>query len=265
MLNKKVDIDNSQKNDNENILDEQKSDINTNNNFKETANYIGETFDESEENIVEDNDEDTSVSIITKILRHFGAFFIAGFFFMIFVIILIFASNSLAGNLITTRGVVVVPDLQGSEIINATRILNTLSLKMEVIESEYSELSEGLIISQIPSKGREIYKNRTVQVVTSRGQKIITMPLLRGTSFHDINDILRTHELKLGSVVQHYSTEIPAGFIINSTPSPGEDIMAGKEVNIILSIGRDPLDPLPVNEDIPPLPFFNEFFEENIF
>ena len=199
-------------------------------------------------------------------LRHLAAFFIASFAFVIFVIVFIFSSNTLMTYIVSSRGVVVVPDLTGTDVETATSYLSHIDLKIEVIDSEYHEFSEGLIVAQLPSIGRQIYKNRTIQVITSRGSKIIVMPELRGVSFQSVNEILRSYELRLGNVSQHYSNDVPAGSIIGTVPSSGTDTMAGIEVNVILSIGRDPLDPIRVEP--PPQfqhPLFDELFEESIF
>ena len=180
-------------------------------------------------------------------LKHLMAILIAGFSFIVFIIIFIFISNSLIASMITSRGVATVPDLLGLNMNYATRLLENQHLSIEVIDTEYSEFSEGLIISQIPSSGRQIYQNRTIQVITSRGAKIIDMPDLTGILFQNINEILRTYELRLGTITQHYSTEVQSGFIISTIPAPGQITMAGVEVNFIISIGRDPLD-VPVIE-----------------
>ena len=198
-------------------------------------------------------------------LRHLAAFFIAGFAFLIFVIMLVITANSIMANIVTSRSVVIVPELFGAKIEEANVILDRIALKIDIIDGEYHEFPEGLIISQIPSSGRQIYKNRTIQVITSRGPKNIIMPELRGISFQSLNEILRSHELRLGSVVQHYSNDVPAGYVTGTVPAFGESIMAGVEVNIILSIGRDPLDPLPIIEEPPPLFFYDELFDDFIF
>ena len=192
-------------------------------------------------------------------LKHIGAFLIASFAFFIFLVAFVFISNSVIASMITSRGVTVVPNILGYDISRATQILENIDLKIEFIDSEYSEYPEGHIITQIPSSGREIYKNRTIQVIISRGAKIIDMPNLTGISFQNINEVLRTYELRLGQVSQHYSTEVPSGFIINTIPEPGQITMAGIEVNFIISIGRDPLDALPIDDYIEDDLYFDYF------
>ncbi|MCL2062808.1 MAG: PASTA domain-containing protein [Candidatus Cloacimonetes bacterium] len=229
--------------------------------YKNTNNYEGETFEYDE------NDEEVKEAVWKRLLKHFGAIIISGILFMVFFVIFVLSSNSAFANFITSRGVVAVPNIQGAEINNARRVLESLSLKIDIMDTEFNELPEGYIINQIPASGREIYVNRTVQVITSRGQKLVTMPTLRGAPFHNINDVLRTHELRLGTVTRRYSNEVASGFIITTAPPSGESIMAGTEINIVLSIGRDPLDPLPMPIELepPPFHFFGDYIEESIF
>ena len=198
--------------------------------------------------------------------KHLSAFLIATLLFLVFMTCIIFIFNFVMGKIIVGRSEVVVPELAGVEVDIAKKYLESVSLKIEIIDSEYHEFTEGLIVAQSPSKGRQIYKNRTIQVITSRGPKIISMPNLKGVSYQSVGEILRSYELKLGSVVQHYSDDVPLGFIIGTTPVPGTDIMAGIEVNIVLSIGRDPLDPVPIeeNQSIPNL-FDESFFDRSVF
>ena len=194
--------------------------------------------------------------------RHIKAFILACFIFVAFLIGLFFLTNAVLPSIVHSHGIVAVPDLSRAEVNEARGLLHNLSLNLEISDYEHHEILEGRIISQTPSRGRQVYKNRTVQVIVSRGPKLIDVPSLAGLSFHNVNDIFRMHELKIGNIIQHYSNDVPAGFIIDTTPSAGVSIMAGSAVNVIVSIGKDPLDVrTPVEENL--FDFF--FFDEDIF
>jgi len=197
-----------------------------------------------------------------RFLKHLGAIIIAGLIFLAILVILFFSSNTILTAIVHGYGIVEVPDISNLEVNHARGVLNDLSLNLEVNEIEHHELPEGRIISQMPSRGRQVYKNRTVQVNVSRGPKIITVPILTGMSFSNINEMMRMYELRVGNIVQHYSAEVAAGFIIESIPVAGTTIMAGSTVDIIISIGRDPLDVIDITVD--PLPMYY-FFDEEIF
>ena len=192
-------------------------------------------------------------------LRHINALMLASLVFGVFLVALFFLTNAVLPAIVHNYGIVVVPDLSRTEVNQARGMLHNLSLNLDVSDFEHHELPEGRIISQIPTQGRQVYKNRTIQVIVSRGPKLVTVPTLAGLSFHNVNDIFRTHELKVGNIVQHYSNDVPAGLIINTTPAAGVTIMAGSPVNLIISIGRDPLDARePVEDNLFDFFFFNE-------
>jgi len=201
-------------------------------------------------------------SLGLNILRHIGAIIIAGVIFLAILVALFFSSNTILTAIVHNYGVVEVPDISNIELNHARGILNDLSLKLEIAEFEHHELPEGRIISQIPSRGRKVYKNRTIQVNVSLGQKIIIVPVLTGLSFSNINEMMRMYELRVGNIVQHYSSDVATGFIIRTVPEAGTTIMAGSAVDVVVSIGRDPLDVVDIK--VEPLPEIY-FFDEEIF
>jgi serine/threonine-protein kinase len=199
-------------------------------------------------------------------LKHITAFIVASIIFIIFITIAVIFSNYLMGKIVAGRDTVKVPKLIGAEFQQARNYCKTLSLEMDIIDEEYSTYPKGYIISQTPSPQRTIFKNRTIQTVISKGPKKVNMPNLIGFYFDDVEVLLTSYELKIGEVTQHYSNEIPAGHVISTEPYPGADIIIGKTVNFVISIGPDPLD-LTEQENLEILPQKDslEYFEENIF
>lgn len=199
-------------------------------------------------------------------LKHIKAFLMAGFTLTLILIILTLSVNFAMSKVITGKGIVRVPNLIGMEFYNARQVCEKYSLLMDITGEEHHEFPKGFVISQSPSPDRSIYKHRIIEVTVSKGQKIVIVPNLAGFYFNDVEEILRTYELRLGDVSQHYSKEVPSGLVISSSPSPGTDVMAGKRINIVISIGPDPLE---TDEDISEtdeehLPS-DQTYEENIF
>ena len=182
------------------------------------------------------------MKIIKIILKHLGAISIAGFVIILLLIGLVLLGNSIMSKSIAKKDIVTIPDLSGLDLSEARIILNNLNLYLHVADYEYHDFDLGKIISQVPSKDRLIYINRTIEVIVSRGPKIVYVPPLSGISFDLVEEYLRSIELRLGNITQHYSNEMPAGYIIESDPPSGTSIMAGKEINIVISIGKDPID-----------------------
>jgi serine/threonine-protein kinase len=162
-------------------------------------------------------------------------------FFIVFIVIITLLGNLIMTQYVLSKTVVTVPDFVGTDVDNAKNLAEYLSLIVEVADYEYSDLPNGRIISQIPSKDRPIYKNRSISVIVSKGPKQITIPILTGFSYQNLDDVFRVYDIKLGEVKQHYSNVVPAGFVINTIPGHGTNIMAGRTVDVIISIGQDPL------------------------
>lgn len=198
-------------------------------------------------------------------LKHLKAFIIACILFIIFLISLGLISNIVMSKIVTGKGVVVIPNFTDMSIVKAKELANQSSLSLEITDFVHHEYSEGSVISQTPSQGRSVYKNRTIEVTVSKGPKLVTIPMLTGFTYQNIEEVLRMYELKLGEVVQHYSNDVPAGYIINTIPGNGNQIMAGKEINIILSIGQDPLEIQDIQEMQNNNDIEDDFFEEDIF
>lgn len=181
-------------------------------------------------------------TIVKGIFRHVLAMFYSFLIFIVFVISGFFLTNYVVGKIVLSKDVVEVPEFVGVDIDKAKEIAEYLSLQLEVADYEHSELPQGRIISQIPSQGRSVYKNRAISVIVSGGTKRVTIPVMTGFSSSNLHEIFRVYELRLGDIIQHYSNTVPNGYVINTVPSFGTVIMAGRPVDVIISIGRDPLE-----------------------
>jgi len=179
--------------------------------------------------------------IENRFLRHSLAFIYAVGFFLVFLVVGFFATDFLLSKIILGRGVVEVPQFIGTDISQAKELAKYLSIKIDVAEEEHHDLPQGRIISQIPSKGRQIYKDRSINVTVSKGPKLIEIPVMTGLSLQNVREMFALYDLKLGEVKQHYSDTVPAGYVINTAPAFGSSVSAGKSVDVILSIGVDPM------------------------
>jgi serine/threonine-protein kinase len=184
------------------------------------------------------------------IYRHLIAIVLAGVIFIILIVSLFFLSDSIMGKIIASKESVFVPEFTGNDFEKAQELARLLSLNLAVSNHEHSELPAGKIISQHPPVGRKIYKFRTVNVVVSSGQKMVTIPILTGQSFSRIDEILRIYELRLGDSPKRYSDEIASGFIIETIPRFGTSVMAGTPISVVVSIGRDPLNIPPPDPEV---------------
>ncbi|MCL1827368.1 MAG: PASTA domain-containing protein [Candidatus Cloacimonetes bacterium] len=186
--------------------------------------------------------KETVIKVSKSIFRHVGAIVMAGTAILLLLVGIVFFGNYYLQKTLSKKDIVSIPDLTGLTISEASAELRKLSLYLRANDYEYNELDAGMIISQIPARDRLIYANRTIDVVVSRGPKLVLVPPLSGVSMTYIDEYFKALDLKVGTIIQKYSSDVPAGYIIETDPVSGMNIMAGREINIILSIGRDPLD-----------------------
>ena len=79
---------------------------------------------------------------------------------------------------------------------------------------------------------------RTINVVLSKGMKMIKMPLLIGTDLELVKSQMETLGLKLGKVSKYYNQEIRKGVVISTVPAAGEDVTLGGSVDLDVSLGN---------------------------
>ncbi|MBE0447335.1 MAG: Stk1 family PASTA domain-containing Ser/Thr kinase [Actinobacteria bacterium] len=67
--------------------------------------------------------------------------------------------------------------------------------------------------------------------------KLVTVPKVVGKSLEDAKLDLKSRNLKIGKVRRDYSKETP-GHVISQEPKAGSELEEGKEVSVVISIGR---------------------------
>jgi beta-lactam-binding protein with PASTA domain/tRNA A-37 threonylcarbamoyl transferase component Bud32 len=71
------------------------------------------------------------------------------------------------------------------------------------------------------------------------GSTAATVPPLKNIPAENAEEILESFDLNLIVKDEIYDTKIPAGFIIEQTPDPGENVTAGSDIEVIISKGRE--------------------------
>lgn len=84
-----------------------------------------------------------------------------------------------------------VPDVKGKQQAAAAEQLTSRSLALGKVTQEYSEdVAEGLVISQKPKKGEQVRRDATVELVISRGPRMIDVPNMQGKQIGEARSIL---------------------------------------------------------------------------
>ena len=143
--------------------------------------------------------------------------------------------------IIKSEDTVIVPDLEGKDVVYALELLTELELNTKVKGSEYTtDIPKNHVVFQEPQPGSEIKKGRDVKIIISKGPKTVSMPNLTALSMQQANIILEENDMCRGELSRTFNTEIEKDNIIAQVPSAGAIIPRGACINLLVSKGRRP-------------------------
>jgi len=168
------------------------------------------------------------VYIITAVLT--AAIFLGG---ATFIITTIFNTASAAEE-------TSAPDLVGLKLDDVLSS-SELGSKFNIVEEATvynADVDAGIIISQTPAKGRTIKADTEIKVTVSLGAKMVTLPDLTQSEYR--NAQLRLTEMELNyNKIYEASDTVNAGSVIRTEPSANTELVAGSEVTLVISTGKE--------------------------
>ena len=133
---------------------------------------------------------------------------------------------------------VIVPSLAGLTVKEATSELADLGLDLKVEREEFSEdIPENRVINSSPAGGGRISPDGTVEVTISKGKERYIVPTLQGLKIEIAEGLISDNNLVVGEIIEEFSSEVPKGFIMRSSPAAGERIKRDSQVTLYLSKG----------------------------
>ena len=131
-----------------------------------------------------------------------------------------------------------VPSIAGKEIKEAVIIVSERDLALKIVGQEYSlQVPGGVIISQFPSPGTRVHKNREIEVVVSEGKKVLSVPSLVGKRVREAKVYLSQRGLKFRDL-SYVHAELPRGVIIAQDPPPQTNINPREGISVLVSLGK---------------------------
>jgi len=129
-----------------------------------------------------------------------------------------------------------VPNVVGLFELEAGRVLRDADLVLKVEQSIFdNEVPAGHIISQDPMAGRMVKQNREILVRVSLGPEEVEMPSVIGLTAREAKLGLTQAGFVLGEEEEQYDPEVSPGIILEQWPEPGEIVMKGMAVNLVVS------------------------------
>ena len=124
---------------------------------------------------------------------------------------------------------IVVPNIRGNKLQDASRILASKSLSLRLLrEQEDSDLPEGIILQQVPLPKKFVRPNQTIFVTVSKQPPIIVSPMFIGDKYGDIVFIAKKNGIKLQLV--WIKSIFPFETCIAQYPAPGCSLVKNKMI-----------------------------------
>lgn len=166
---------------------------------------------------------------------------VATFLFILFLVIIGGLSALFVFQNIFSVPDTVVPSVIHENLEIAQEKIYNAGLKIVISGEEYNnQVSENLIIKQKPDSGSVIKENREVEVILSKGRKLvaITIPDLKDKNYDEAVSIIKEYGLVLGKVTLTNHFSIPKGQVITQIPKPGNILTEDKKINLLVSNGH---------------------------
>ena len=149
--------------------------------------------------------------------------------------------NIIMSFLVGTGNEVTVPDIVGQPFDVARKTCMELDLYVQQIDMRHDDdIPQNSIISQSPEAYKTTKVNRTVEVVVSKGPKLVRVPYLENITELEAKIRLENIGLQLGEKIYRYSHEVARDRIMFSQPIADEFVPRGSSVDIIVSLGELP-------------------------
>ncbi len=172
--------------------------------------------------------------MISRILKFSGLF-------VLFTLVVGAGAYFTLSLLIKSEDTVVVPNLEGKNVVYVLELLTDLGLNTKVKGSEYNpDVPKNHVIFQDPEPGAEIKMGRDIRIILSKGTQSIVMPNLKGLSIQQGRIIVEENDLCMGEISSTYNRNLKKDEIITQMPPAGTIALRGDCVNLLLSLGARP-------------------------
>lgn len=160
---------------------------------------------------------------------------------LVFVIIAGVSAYLTLTLIIKSEDTVIVPHLEGKDVVYALEILSELELNTKVKGSEYTgDIPKNHVVFQDPQPGSEIKKGRDVRIILSKGSKTFAMPHLLGLSIQQADIILDKNDMCRGELSRTYHRQIEKDYIMAQVPASRSVVSRGSCVDLLVSQGPRP-------------------------
>lgn len=135
---------------------------------------------------------------------------------------------------------VIVPDLKGLGLSEATIRLNELGLRIgEIKTEENATVEKDKIVTTQPSPGFKAKKGDAISIVLSGGAESVEVPRVIGRALSTAKRIIEEKGFAVGSVSYEVSTEFDVGIVMAQNPRAGTKARKGTRIDLTVATVLD--------------------------
>lgn len=168
------------------------------------------------------------LGILIKIIIVLTILFFAGYY----------SFNTIMFAFVREKSEVLVPDLQGKNLVECLEMLSQSKLALMKEGSEFNQdVPAGIVIRQIPPAGMNVKEGKIIRITISQGGEIVYVPDLEGQTIRSATISLRSLGLVLGELTKKSSAKYEEGIVLSQDPKAGATIEKDSSVNVLVSNG----------------------------
>jgi beta-lactam-binding protein with PASTA domain len=163
---------------------------------------------------------------------------VAGFCFIAGVV----AFNFIMAYSVKRGEEITVPRLVGLSLSKAERVAGQADLEVRKVGERFSAtVPPGFVLEQNPPAARSVKSGRNISVIVSGGKENVEVPDLAGQPVRHAIVMLDGAGLEAGQMAESNSVQVENGSVIACDPPPGTILERGSRVDILVSLGPQPL------------------------
>jgi eukaryotic-like serine/threonine-protein kinase len=131
-----------------------------------------------------------------------------------------------------------VPGVVGRSEADARAVLEAAGFQVSSTRHTDEEIPAGQVAAQEPAEGDEVDPGAQISLQVSDGPKPVVVPNVVGKDYDNASGALRARRLEVKRT-DAYSDSMEAGKVISQDPVPGEEVLRGSTVKVVVSRGPD--------------------------
>jgi serine/threonine-protein kinase len=153
-----------------------------------------------------------------------NSFVRASLFFALFVVLGL-TFGFLTFKILSFSRTVEVPSVVNMTVIEADKALGRTGLDLKIEGEDFDSITPpGRIIRQDVPPGEKVKERRAIRVVTSRGPRVSSIPLLVNETLQNAESMLIQKGIRIGKVITVHSDTAEKGIVVAQKPEPDDKL-----------------------------------------